>query len=191
MKWFPNRCGHYRQNICLLASGTLSEPERSQVENHLAACSDCRKYHDEMSKMAVSLANWEENFRHIEPDQIVRQHWAKAIEAASAPAPVRRLTPINALFEWGQDMIWPCRRIWASLAVVWVVILAVNFSMRANAQTRAMKSSPSSPEMIIAFQQQERLLVELIGPREARNAEPSKLFLPQPRSQRRMEHLTV
>ena len=191
MNWFPNRCGRYRRSICLLAGGALSEPERSQVENHLAACPDCKKYHEEMSKMAVPLANWEQNFRHLEPDQIVRMRWAKAIEAAAAPAPVRRPAPITAIFEWGQDMIGPCRRIWGGLAVIWVVILAVNFSMRADAQTRAMKSSPSSPEMIMAFQQQERLLVELIGPRETRNAEPSKLFLPQPRSQRRMEHLTA
>jgi hypothetical protein len=117
--------------------------------------------------------------------------WAKAVEAAAGPAPVRRLTPIMAICEWWHDVIWPCRRIWAGLAAVWVVILAVNLSMRDNSQTMAMKSSPPSPEMIMAFQQQERLLAELIGPNETRNAEPPKLSLPQPRSQRRIELLTA
>ena len=191
MKWFLTRCGRYRQSICLLASGALSEPERSRVENHLAACADCRKYCDETRKVAAPLANWEDNFRHIEPDQIIRMRWAKAVEAAAEPVPVRRLTPIMAIIEWWHDMIWPCRRIWAGLAAVWVVILAVNLSMRDNSQTKAMKSSPPSPEMIMAFQQQERLLAELIGPNETRNAEPPKLSLPQPRSQRRIELLTA
>jgi anti-sigma factor RsiW len=191
MKWFLNRCGRHRQSICLLASGALSGPERSRVENHLAACADCRKYCDEIKKMAVPLANWEGNFRHIEPDQIIRMRWAKAVEAAAEPAPVRRPTPIMAIIEWWHDMIWPCRRIWAGLVVGWVVILAVNFSMRDNSQTKAMKSSPPSPEMIMAFQQQERLLAELIGPSETHNAEPPKLFLPQPRSQRRIGLLTA
>jgi anti-sigma factor RsiW len=191
MKWFLNRCGRYRQSICLLASGALSEPERSRVENHLAACANCRKYCDETRKVAAPLASWEGNFRHIEPDQIVRMRWAKAIAAAAGPAPVRQLTPIMAIFEWWHDVIWPCRRIWAGLAAVWVVILAVNLSMRDNSQTMAMKSSPPSPEMIMAFQQQERLLAELIGPNETRNAEPPKLSLPQPRSQRRIELSTA
>jgi anti-sigma factor RsiW len=191
MKWFLNRCGRHRQSICLLASGALSEPERSRVENHLAVCADCRKYCDETRKVAALLANWEGNFRHIEPDQIIRMRWAKAVEAAAGPAPVRRLTPIMAICEWWHDVIWPCRRIWAGLAAVWVVILAVNLSMRDNSQTMAMKSSPPSPEMIMAFQQQERLLAELIGPNETRNAEPPKLSLPQPRSQRRIELLTA
>ena len=191
MKWFLNRCQRHRQSICLLASGALSEPERSRVENHLAACADCRKYCDETRKVAAPLANWEGNFRHIEPDQIIRMRWAKVVEAAGEPAPIRRLTPIMAIVEWWHDVIWPCRRIWAGLAAVWVVILAVNFSMRDNSQTMALKSSPPSLEMIRAFQQQERLLAELIGPRETRNAEPPKSFLPQPRSQRRIELLTA
>ena len=188
MKWFLNRCGRHRQSICLLASGALSEPEGSRVENHLAACADCRKYCDEIKKMAVPLANWEGNFKHIEPDQIIRMRWAKAVEAAAEPAPVHQLTPIMAICEWWHDVIWPCRRIWAGLAAVWMVILAVNFSMHDNSQTMAMKSSPA-PEMITAFQQQERLLAEWIGPSETRNPEPPKLSLPQPRSQRRIEPL--
>jgi hypothetical protein len=89
-----------------------------------------------------------------------------------------------------RELIWPCRRIWTGLAVVWLLILAVNFSLRDNSQTIAMKSSPS-PEMILTFRQQERLLAELIGQNEPRAAEPPKLFLPQPRSERRFETLTA
>jgi hypothetical protein len=101
--------------------------------------------------------------------------------------PVRELTfaatLANAIRLSFLELVWPCRRIWAGLAAVWVVILAVNFSMRDNSQTMAMKSSPPSPEMILAFRQQEKLLAELIGPSETQVAAPPKPFLPQPRSE--------
>jgi hypothetical protein len=86
------------------------------------------------------------------------------------------------------ELVWPCRRIWAGLAAVWVGILIVNFSQRDHSQTIATKSSPS-PEIILSFRQQERLLTELIGPNEPRVAEPPKIISPQPRSELRMEVL--
>jgi hypothetical protein len=53
-----------------------------------------------------------------------------------------------------------------------------------------MKPSPS-PEMILSFQQQEKLLTELVGQDEPRVAEPVKTFVPQPRSERQIEILTA
>jgi hypothetical protein len=188
MKWFLNRCQRHRQSICLLASGALSEPERSRVENHLAACADCRKYCDETRKVAAPLANWEGNFRHIEPDQIIRIRWAKAIEMAAGPAPVRRLTPIMAICEWWHDVIWRCRRIWAGLAAVWVVILAVNFFLRV--QSPAIVQSGPSAEMILTFKDQQKILAELLTDHSVpRDAEQQKIFSPKPRTER-MEILT-
>jgi anti-sigma factor RsiW len=182
MKWFLNRCGRYHQSICLLAGGALSEPERSRVENHLAACADCRKYYDETRKVAAPLADWEENFRHIEPDQIIRMRWAKAIEATAEPASVRRPIPITAIFEWGHDMIWPCRRIWAGLAVAWVLILAANVSLREQSPA-IVKSGPPS-EMMMTFKDQQQILVELLTDRSApHDAEPQKIFSPKPRTE--------
>jgi len=189
MKWFLNRCGRYRQSLCLLAGGVLSEPERSQVENHLAACADCRKYCNEITKMAAPLANWEGNFKHIEPDQIIRMRWAKAVEAAAEPAPVRRLTPIMTICEWWHDVIWPCRRIWAGLAAVWVVILAVNISLRE--QSPAIVKSGPSAEMMMSLKDQQKILAELLTDRSApHDAEPQKTFSPKPRTEN-MEILTA
>ena len=45
--------------------------------------------------------------------------------------------------------------------------------------TRRAKIAAASPETIMAWRQQERLLAELIGPNETRAAEPPKPFLPQ------------
>jgi len=89
-----------------------------------------------------------------------------------------------------RELIFPCRRIWAGLAAVWIVILTVNFSMRDHSPTVATKSAPTA-EMIMAWRQQERLLAELIGPDETRTAAPPKPFAPQPRSEQRFEIMAV
>jgi hypothetical protein len=80
-------------------------------------------------------------------------------------------------------LLWPHPKAWAGLAAVWILILAVNFSMRDKAPVRAEKSLPPSPEVIVELRQQQRLLAELIGPRDTSDADRSKSFMPSPRSE--------
>jgi len=91
------------------------------------------------------------------------------------------------------ELIWPSRRIWASLAAVWFLIFLANFSMRDHSQPQMATTAPS-PQMILAFQQQEQMLTELIGPvapGDAPVAEPAKPSPPRPTSLRCLEILTA
>jgi hypothetical protein len=88
-----------------------------------------------------------------------------------------------------RELILPSRRIWTGLAAVWILIFVFNFSQRDPAELLARKTPPLAPEMILTFRQQERLLAELIGPNEIQAVEPQKPFLPQPRSEGRIEIL--
>jgi len=88
-----------------------------------------------------------------------------------------------------QELVWPCRRIWIGLAAVWILIFIFNFSQHDKSEMMARKTPPPSPEMILAFRQQERLLAELIGPDVTRVAEPPKTFSPRPSSERCFEVL--
>lgn len=90
-----------------------------------------------------------------------------------------------------QELVWPSRRIWTGLAATWMLIFVFNFSQRDPSELMARKSPPPSPEMILTFSQQERLLAELIGPNEAHAVEPPKPFLPQPRSEGRIAIVMV
>jgi hypothetical protein len=96
-------------------------------------------------------------------------------------------TPVLRLL-W-QELVLPSRRIWAGLAAVWVLIFVFDFSQHDPSERMARKSPPPSPEMILTFRQQERLLTELIGPNEPQAVAPPKPFLPQPRSEGRIEIL--
>src|ERR1017187_6286219 len=103
-----------------------------------------------------------------------------------APAP-RSL--LSTLIHQLSTLLWPHPTAWAGLAAVWLVILGVNLTTQ-DASTRFAKhASPASPQVFMAFQEQERLLSELIGPREAPVAERPKPAPPRPRSELRHELL--
>jgi hypothetical protein len=47
-----------------------------------------------------------------------------------------------------------------------------------------VESGGVPPQVIVELRQQQRMLAELIGPRDTSDAERSKSFVPQPRSER-------
>ena len=91
------------------------------------------------------------------------------------------LSTINSQFS---TIFWPHPKAWAGLAAVWILIFAVDFSMRDKSPVVAEKAAPPSPEVMVELKQQQRMLAELIGARDTREADRSKLLAPQPRSER-------
>jgi hypothetical protein len=81
------------------------------------------------------------------------------------------------------ELVWPCRRTWAGLAAVWIALFIFNVSQRDKVELAARKLPPPSPEAILAWRQQERLLAELIGPSVPGDVERRKIFLPKPRTE--------
>ena len=81
-------------------------------------------------------------------------------------------------------ILWPHPRAWAGLAAVWILIFAVDFSIRDKTPLVAEKSAPPSPQVIAELRQQQRMLAELIGARDTSDADRSKSLVPPPRSQR-------
>jgi hypothetical protein len=82
-----------------------------------------------------------------------------------------------------RELIFPCRRTWAALAAVWMALFIFNVSQRDKSELAARKLPPPSPEAIMAWRQQEKLLAELIGPSGTSDAERRKIVLPKPRTE--------
>ena len=80
--------------------------------------------------------------------------------------------------------LWPHPKAWAGLAAIWILILAVDYSIRDKAPLVAEKSGPTSPEVVAQLREQQRLLAELMGPRDTGDADRSKSSAPWPRSER-------
>ena len=73
-------------------------------------------------------------------------------------------------------MLWPHPKAWAGLAAVWILIFAVDFSVRDKSPVMAEKAAPPSPEVIVELKQQQRMLAELIGAGQAREAVTAEDF---------------
>jgi hypothetical protein len=81
-----------------------------------------------------------------------------------------------------RELIFPSRRVWAGLAVVWVLIMAVNFSLRDPGQPGMAKAT--APEMM-SFQEQQKLVNELLADRFVPvDFDRPKTFTTRPRSER-------
>ena len=118
-----------------------------------------------------------------------REEILATANSASRPAPhAPRPGFLSTLNHQLSTLLWPNQKAWACLAVAWLLIFTVNFSFRDKSDVIAKKSSPPSPEMILALREQGKLFAELVGPDEMRDATPPK---PQPHSERRPQFLTA
>ena len=85
---------------------------------------------------------------------------------------------------WWQ-LIWPSRRIWAGLAVVWLALLAFNLGQGAPVSGGA-RSAPA-PVMVQSFVEQERLLAELLQPGKPAPVAEQPRPATRPRSERSLD----
>jgi hypothetical protein len=82
-----------------------------------------------------------------------------------------------------RELIFPCRRIWAGLAAVWILICIVNVSQRDNSRTLTANFMPTAGVMM-TFRDQQKLLNELFADRSfSMDAEQPRIFLPKPRTE--------
>ena len=122
-----------------------------------------------------------------QPLRPVPAEWREEILSAAMAGHASRVTRpsfLSTLNAQLSTLLWPHPKAWAGLAAVWILILAVNFSARDRLPAVAEKSAPSSPEVMVELRLQQRLLAELIGPRDTREADRLKSLVPPPRSER-------
>jgi anti-sigma factor RsiW len=180
-------CGDYRESLCLLAGGVLPPEESARIESHLATCTECRNYHDQFKRVAEPLADWEKNFAGVGPSEGAQARWAKEFDVATKPERHTKAVLLRELLDWGKDMVWPCRRIWAGFATVWVVILAVNLSQGDPGLTVTKNSPRPSPEIVRAFFEAQGFGAEFSRPFEKKLPEPAKPLSSPSRSERRSQ----
>ena len=91
---------------------------------------------------------------------------------------------ISTLNSQLSTLLWPSPKAWASLAAIWLLLLIVNASTNDKSIAVARTLPRPAPERLMAWREQERLLTELLGPREMPVAEKPKPAASSPRSER-------
>jgi hypothetical protein len=109
---------------------------------------------------------------------------ARDAQASRNPKHVAHRSLLSTIRHQLSSLLWPHPKAWAGLAMVWILILTVNFSTRDKAPVIAEKTALPSPEVVAELRQQKLLFAELIGPAETQVADRQKRFLPRPRSER-------
>ncbi len=174
VKWPTLQCRQYRKSISLLASGVLPQQEQAAVERHLSACGKCQRYYKEMTSVVQELRQL--RMPQVELTQAMRSRWESEIKKASEESgfssvaaavpcgnPVRLRTAASTQKSWLRELFWPYRPVWATLAAVWLLILALNLSSREKSSGTMAKAPPVSAEAIMeARAQRQRLMAELV-----------------------------
>lgn len=129
-----------------------------------------------------------------QPMKSLPAEWRAEILSAArkAAAPAAPQATAVAGESWGarwREYLWPSPVAWGALAAVWVLIFALNHSSDSAPQTMA-RNSKASPQTIMAFWEQNRLLVELLTPTPPASPEPPpaespRENRPRPRSEKR------
>ncbi len=125
-------------------------------------------------------ADWRENI--LSP---ARRAPASAQPARTTPCVPSSRAILSTLKSQLLAFLWPSPQAWAALAVIWVALLAFNLGVRFAGAPVASRAKSSAPQVLMAWQEQNRLLAELIGPPDTTVADRPKPATPRPRSERR------
>ena len=135
--------------------------------------------------------------RHQSANTKLDDRRTKALSTAFSKAPCTARTgqmesrlPVRAALAVRRELIWPCRRAWAGMAALWVVMWGINCGLSGAKKAAPGAPSVSATALFETLEEQRRVLAELIPPASSQPAEPPRRN-PQRRSDRRPENLMV
>ena len=176
-------CRKYREDLCAVMSGDVGAEDHARLEEHLEACVACQRYRDEIGSVAAFLASGKDLVAEVEPHETSRTRWNRDFDAAIEPAHSIAIKVSRGLLDWSRDMVWPCRRTWAGMAVLWMLILCLNSWPKA--QEEAQASQRPAPQILRALLAREGFLAGPGHATEGGEPEPPHQAPPQTRNERR------
>lgn len=191
------KCDEVQQLHDAYLDSELDAKTTLEIHQHVATCGECARLLTAEAKLDARLmaslrqgqrttALWEKIERRV---VAMAQSDTRTRPPTLASRPLGWLSTINSQLS---TLLWPHPKAWAGLAAVWFVILAANFATRETAPVlEARRVTTPSPDTLRLLKQQERLLAELSGWSEPREANLPKAMPPRPRTERRDEQLNA
>jgi hypothetical protein len=88
------------------------------------------------------------------------------------------------------ELVWPCRRVWAGLAAVWVIIVLVNLHLAGPRSVMTAQNASSPQNGWQAIREQQQLIAELTAQVPPVTV-PAGRFTPRPRSEIMLQFITA
>ena len=165
-------CRQCRQAIRLQFEGARAPEAMVQIQTHLAGCSGCRSFANELHAAAADLQAL--GSQDVEPAPGFRARWTAAVNDARRPA---HSSPTWAeVVDWCRSLLQRNRKPLFALAPVWVLILLLKVTAPSIEATNTQIVSRSPGEVVSLLKAELQLLPphrEPLGNSTPRRSPPS------------------
>ena len=110
--------------------------------------------------------------------QVLTSHLSSAV---SKPAQGSVPWAVRIPWKFWRELIWRPRWVWAGFAFTWLVIVAVNLADSEPSTRTEAGVKPPPAGLFLGWDQQEKLIAELIGQAEPSPVDRPKAAAPKPR----------
>jgi hypothetical protein len=172
-------CDRWREAIRAWVGEVAAGDQSAQIQNHLAACADCRRYAQELRAAAGGLRWLAE--QPVEPSPGFRARWTRAVEDAARPTGLGETAA--ALAACWRELLFRNRRPALAIASVWILVLLFRLSAPDVSPTTQTTAARSPVEIYRALKAPERLLAGELGQPIAAPAASQKPHSARPRSE--------
>jgi anti-sigma factor RsiW len=159
--------------------GELDAPFCREIETHLAACPDCRRFFETQAEFDGALTR---ALKERPPTASLWQRQEKALQASFKPP-----EPERAPGSFWVQLLWPNRGVFVALAVLWLLLLVAN--RLADYGTTTQTQKPSAAQRAILAEQRREFKTLLmagdsdptpsvthrLGPRSHRQSSPASI----------------
>jgi hypothetical protein len=172
-------CSRWREAILVWVGEGRAGEQQTQLQDHLAACPDCRDYANELRAATIgllSLANGP-----VEPSPGFRGRWVQAVEDAARPAGAGETAA--ALAAWWRGLLLRNLRPALAVASVWMLVLLFRLTAPDVSPATQATAARSPLEIVRALEADQPLLAWQLWKRALQPAPLPRPLAPQPRSE--------
>jgi len=173
-------CDRWREAIRAWVGEGVAGDQSAQLQSHLAACGDCRRYAEELRAATAGL-RWLAD-QPVEPSPGFRVRWTRAVEDAARPVGLGGTAA--ALAAWWHELLLRNLRPALAVASVWFLALLFWLSAPEVSPTTQTTAARSPVEIYRALKAPEQLLAGELGQPIAAPVAPHKPNSARPRSER-------
>ena len=179
MRMRSTDCDRWREAIRAWVGEGVAGDQSAQLQHHLAACGDCRRYAQETRAAAAGL-RWLAD-QPVEPSPGFRARWTRAVEGASQPAGFGETA--TALAAWWRELLLRNLRPALGVASLWILALLFRLSAPEVALSTQATAARSPIEIYQALRLSEQLLAGELGKPLGPSTTPRKPNSTNPRSE--------